>query len=218
MKRIEDLQVNGLKFVQDDELFLFGTDGVELANFAAPKKGSRVCDLGAGTGIISVLLAGKFGCRVTAVEIQKECCELLCENAQMNNLCLNVVNMPMQQFKGDFDVVVCNPPYIKKGGGQPRKTEAESIACFENTVTFSEVAATAARLLSTGGKFYLVHHITRLAEVIHLLKKNNLEPKKLQILRPSQNKPPHIFMLECIRDGKEGMTVLPERTVNSFDV
>ena len=61
MRREEDLQTHGLRFIQDTDLFLFGTDGVELANFAAPPAGARVCDLGAGTGIISVLLAGKYG-------------------------------------------------------------------------------------------------------------------------------------------------------------
>ena len=80
-------------------------------------------------------------------------------------------------------------------------------------MTFDEVAACAERLLSTGGKFYLVHHITRLAEVLATVKAHRLEPKRLQILRPVAHKPPHIFLLECMRDGKEGITVLSERDV-----
>lgn len=215
MRRTEDLQTHGLRFIQDTDLFLFGTDGVELANFAAPTKGTRVCDLGAGTGIISVLLAGKYGCKVTAVEVQEKCCALLTENAALNNLDIKVEHMRMQEFNGRFDVVVCNPPYSKTGSGYPRGTDAERIACFEECVTFDEVAATAERLLSTGGKFYLIHHITRLAEVIATLKAHRLEPKRLQILRPADNKPPHLFMAECRKDGNEGIVVLPERTVNT---
>ena len=217
MKRIEDLQTHGLKFVQDDELFCFGTDAVELANFAAPHKNSRVCDLGAGSGIISVLLAGKFGCKVTAVEIQERCCELIRENAAMNNLDIEAVNMPMQEFKGHFDGVICNPPYAKKGSGMGRENESERIACTEEKVTFSEVADCAARLLSTGGKFWVIHHVTRLAEVIAVLVGKRLEPKKLQILRPTDGKAPHLFMLECIRDGKTGITVLGERTPRVYN-
>lgn len=213
MRRTEDLQTHGLKFIQDTDLFCFGTDAVELANFAAPVKGTRVCDLGAGNGIISVLLAGKYGCVVTAVEIQEKSCELIKDNARLNSLDIKVVHMPMQEFRGSFDAVVCNPPYLKAGSGVARATESEQIACFEEKVTFGEVAQTAARLLSTGGKFYLVHHITRLAEVIATLKENRLEPKKLQILRPAESKPPHIFLLECSKDGREGVVVLPERCV-----
>lgn len=213
MRRVEDLQTHGLTFVQDTDLFLFGTDAVELANFAAPPKGTRVCDLGAGTGILSVLLAGKYGCTVTAVEIQEACCALIEENAARNHLDITVAHMPMQDFRGNFDAVVCNPPYMKAGSGIPRGTAAEQTACFETHVTFDEVASVAARLLSTGGKLYLVHHITRLAEVIATLKTHCLEPKKLQILRPSPQKPPHVFLLECMRDGREGIVVLPERSV-----
>ena len=215
MRRIEDLQTHALRFIQDTDLFLFGTDGVELANFAAPPKGTRVCDLGAGTGIVSVLLAGKYGCAVTAVEIQEKCCEILRENAALNGLSITVAHMPMQSFTGRFDCVVCNPPYQKAGSGLPRGTQSERIACFEEKVTFAEVAACAARLLSTGGKLYLVHGITRLAEVLSTVKAHRLEPKKLQILRPAANKPPHIFLLECRKDGNEGISVLPEREVKT---
>lgn len=216
MRREEDLQTHGLRFIQDTDLFLFGTDGVELANFAAPAAGTSVCDLGAGTGIISVLLAGKYGCKVTAVEIQEKCCELIKENARINNLNITVAHIPMQEFKGKFDAVICNPPYSKKGSGAPRSTESETIACFEEKVTFAEVARSAAMLLSTGGKFWLIHHITRLAEVLTTLKLNKLEPKKLQILRPADGKPPHLFITECRYDGNEGITVLPERSVGGI--
>lgn len=213
MRREEDLQTHGLRFIQDTDLFLFGTDGVELANFAAPSPKTTVCDLGAGTGIVSVLLAGKYGCRVTAVEVQEKCCALLQENASRNGLDIKVEHMRMQDFAGQFDVVVSNPPYSKVGSGYPRGTDAERIACFEECVTFDEVAATAQRLLSTGGRFCLVHTVTRLAEVLATCKAHRLEPKRLQILRPSDTKPPHIFLAECRKDGNEGMTVLPERTV-----
>lgn len=213
MRREEDLQTHGLRFVQDTDLFLFGTDAVELSNFAAPPAGTRVCDLGAGTGILSVLLAGKYGCVVTAVEIQEKCCALIEENARRNGLPITVAHMPMQEFRGNFDAVVCNPPYRKAGSGYPRGTESERIACFEEKVTLKEVAQCAARLLSTGGKFYLVHTVTRLAEVLATLKAHKLEPKKLQILRPAPHKPPHVFLLECRKDGNEGMAVLGEREV-----
>ncbi|MCI8459009.1 MAG: methyltransferase [Clostridia bacterium] len=216
MRRIDDLQTHGLRFVQDTELFPFGTDSVELANFAAPPSKTRVCDLGAGTGILSVLLAGKFGCTVTAVELQEACCALLRENAALNGLPITVVHGRMQTFSGQFDAVVCNPPYAKAGSGAMRGTLPERLACFELEVTFGEVAAAAARLLSTGGKFYTVFPVTRLAEAMATLKAHRLEPKRLQILRPAPNKPPHIFLSECRKDGNEGMTVLPEKTVGEY--
>ncbi|MDE7395396.1 MAG: methyltransferase [Clostridiales bacterium] len=213
MRTVDDLQVNGLTFVQDTSLFRFGTDAVALANFAIGAKGKNVCDLCAGSGIVGVLLAGKYGCRVTAVEIQEECCALIEENAARNGLPITAVHMRLQEFEGHFDAVTCNPPYRKTGSGFPRASKAEKIACTEECVTFGEVADCAARLLSDGGKFYLVQHIERLCEVIATCKERRLEPKVLQILRPNKGKKPHLFLLECLKGGKEGVTVLPEKDV-----
>ena len=213
MRTIDDLQVNGLICVQDTSLFRFGTDAVALANFAKDAKDKNVCDLCAGCGIVGVLLAGKYGCTVTAVEIQEACCALIEENAARNRLPITAVHMRLQDFTGHFDAVTCNPPYRKKGSGYPRASDSEKIACAEECVTFAEVADCAARLLSDGGKFYLIQHIERLAEVIATCKSRRLEPKVLQILRPKIGKKPHLFLLECLKGGKEGMTVLPEKDV-----
>lgn len=213
MRTVDDLQVNGLTIVQDTALFRFGTDAVALAAFASGTKGKNVCDLCAGCGIVGVLLAGKYGCTVTAVEIQDECCALIRENAARNGLPITVAHMRLQDFNGHFDAVTCNPPYRKAGSGEPRARESEKIACFEECVTFVEVADCAARLLSDGGKFYLVQHIERLAEVLATCKARRLEPKVLQILRPAPHKKPHLFLLECSKGGREGIEVLPEKDV-----
>lgn len=225
MERIDDLQFNGLKMIQDTELFCFGCDAVELANFAAGQKGKTVCDLGAGNGIISVLLAGKFGMRVTAVEIQAPCASLVKRNAELNNLTdlIESVNLPMQEYvqknRGKtFDFVVCNPPYRKTGSGERQLLQAVERARHELDVTLSEVVFCAASLLSTGGKFFMIHQTQRLSEAICLCKAARLEAKVLQVLRPSENKPPHLFLLQCTKDGKEGLNVLPERSVKTYGI
>ena len=58
-ERIDDLQLKGLKLIQDTNGFCFGIDAVLLANFAKVKKGAKVVDLGTGTGIVPTLIAGK---------------------------------------------------------------------------------------------------------------------------------------------------------------
>ena len=99
MERIDDLQYKGLKLIQDDELFCFGCDAVELANFV---KGSNAdaCDLGCGNGIIATLIAAKRGMRVTGVEIQPESASLAERNARLNSLAdrIEIVCARMQDF------------------------------------------------------------------------------------------------------------------------
>ena len=58
-RKIDDLQLKGLKLIQDTDGFCFGIDAVLLANFAKVKNNAKVVDLGTGTGIIPILIAGK---------------------------------------------------------------------------------------------------------------------------------------------------------------
>lgn len=211
---------NGLVFKQKQDAFRFGCDGVEIANFCEGGAGTKVVDLGAGTGIITILLAGKRHMEVTAVEIQSELCEFVAENARINGLSdrVTVINAPMQNISsylksGYADVVVANPPYRKCGSGMRQENTAIAMARHEISVTLAEVCSAAAYLLNTGAKFFLINQIERLAETVFECKKRKLEPKRLQILTPNDVKEPHLFMLKCVKDGKEGIIVDRERAV-----
>ena len=222
MERIDDLKWNGLRLIQDDEQFCFGCDAVELANFALSKPSDRACDLGCGNGIIPVLLAAKSGMRVVGVEIQEKAAILARRNAELNNLTdrIEIVCERMQDFAskrenvGAFTVVTCNPPYRKQGSGSKQQSEAVAVARHEIAVTAAEAIACAARLLSSGGKFFMLSQTERLSEILALCEENRLTPKTLQIFRPCDSKPPHLFMLRCLKDGKGGgLRVLPERNI-----
>ena len=211
---------NGLKFLQKQDAFRFGCDGVELANFVDGGPKDYAVDLGSGTGIITILLAGKRRIKTTAVEIQDELCKVCQSNIELNGLSAlaDVINTPMQDISkflqaGCADIVVCNPPYRKQGSGMKQLNEAIAIARHEIKVTLVEVASAAAYLLSTGGRFFTVNQTERLAEVIDVCRSVKLEPKKLQILTPNGTKKPHLFLLKCIKDGAPGLIVEREREV-----
>lgn len=218
METICDLQTHGLKFIQNDEFFPFGTDGVELANFVSGGKRDKAIDLGCGSGIIPVLVSGKKGISTDGIEIQTPLAELAKRNAELNALPVNIYNIRIQDVKkhfesGSYNIVTANPPYRKRGSGESSGSEAVRIVRHEIAVTLAEVLDAAAYLLSTGGKFYIVHIAERLDEVIIEANARRLTPKQLQILRPCDGKNPHIFLLKCVMDGKNGLDVLPERCV-----
>ncbi len=224
MERIDDLQYKGLKLIQDDEQFCFGCDAVELANFVSENGRNRACDLGCGNGIIPVLLQAKRGMNVVGVEIQKQAAELAERNAELNGLTehIQIVNMRMQDYAQDrknvgaFDVVTCNPPYRKCGSGSVQGNAAVAIARHEIAVTLEEAAECAKRLLKSGGSFYTVGQSQRLAETLAVCDSKKLKPKILQILCPTSDKPPHLFLLKCVKDGADGITVLKERAVKAY--
>jgi tRNA1Val (adenine37-N6)-methyltransferase len=196
---------------------------VELANFVSGGSRDRAVDLGSGSGIISILLAGKKNINVTAVEIQEEVAEMSNRSVQLNGLedKIKVLNIPMQEIGkhlacGSQTIVVSNPPYRKADSGEVSNTDTVAISRHEIKVTLDEVIATASYLLSKGGKFYIVHQCERMAEVIAGCKKHRLEPKVLQILTPDDNKPPHIFLLKCLKDGAEGIEVKKQRKIIAY--
>ncbi len=222
-ERIDDLQYNQLKIIQNSDFFRFGSDAVELANFVSGGARDKAVDLGSGSGIISILLAGKKNINVTAVEIQKEVAEMSERSVALNGLedKISVLNIPMQEIGkylacGSQTIVVSNPPYRKADSGEVSLADTVAISRHEIKVTLDEVISTASYLLSTGGKFYIVHQCERLAEVIAGCKKHRLEPKVLQILTPDENKPPHIFLLKCIKNGAEGIEVKKQRKIIAY--
>lgn len=222
-ERLDDLQVSGLKIIQNTEQFCFGCDAVEIANFVS-KSGKgfvNACDLGSGNGIISILIASKKGYSVTAVELQSSVASLCSRNIELNNLTdkVRVVNEDMLKFGlckdnlGKYDVVVSNPPYETIGSGQQSMTTEVRIARSEEAVTLEGVIKSASNLCKFGGKFYLVHKAERLADAIAICTKCKLEPKVLQVLTPNDTKSPHLFMMSCTKGGKAGISILKERSV-----
>ncbi|MCL2556066.1 MAG: methyltransferase [Firmicutes bacterium] len=216
MERIDDLGINGLKLIQDDTKFCFGTDSVELANFVLDRKldmKSTAIDLGAGNGIIAILLAGKKGLNVKAIEIDDEAAALCGRNIELNNLghLVKVISSPMQDIiknklvdTNKINIVVSNPPYFRLGAGE-LKIGAE-LARHEVAVTQRELVETVSDLLSAGGMFFIVYPVDRMAELIYNCKDLRLEPKEI-ILLDAPNKPPLLFLMRAVKNAKTGLKV-----------
>lgn len=222
-ERLDDLLVNNLKIIQNPSAFCFGCDAVELANFVTGGRRDKAVDLGSGTGIITLLLCGKKHIPCIGVEIQPDMAEMSKRSIELNNLSdtCDIINAPMQEIAkflpaGYATIVATNPPYVKAGSGFETDNPSVALARCEKSVTLSEVVSAAAYLLGTKGSFYIVHKAERLAEVVCECSAAKLEPKILQILRPAEGKQPHLFLLKCVKDAKSGLTVLPERTVDTW--
>ena len=125
-ERIDDLEINGLKIIQNNNWFCFGIDSVLLSDFAKKiKNQAKVLDLGTGTGIISLLLCAKTNLKeIIGVEVQEEVCDMAKRTIKMNNLedkfkiiCSNIKDLNNNFEKNTFDAIVTNPPYKKENTG-----------------------------------------------------------------------------------------------------
>lgn len=214
-ERIDDLQRNGYRIIQNPEKFCFGMDAVLLSGFARVKEGAQVLDLGTGTGIIPILLEAKTDAKhFTALEIQEESADMARRSVQLNGLedKLDIVTGDIKEADklfaaASFDVITCNPPYMIGKHGLTNPDAPKAIARHEILCTLEDVVRNAAKLLKPGGSFFMVHRPFRLAEIITVMTQYKLEPKRMQLVYPYVDKEPNMVLIEGCRGGKPRMTV-----------
>ena len=215
MQVLEDLQLNGLKIYQDDELYRFTSDAVRLSYFATVKKDDTVADFCSGSGIVGIHLLGlnKVIKSVTLFEMQKPLYDLSVKSIEYNNLKDKVfaVNTRLQdigsEYNEKFSLIVCNPPYMKKDSGAVNEKDEIAVCRCEITLELEELIDAVSKCLKFGGRFAVVHRAERLVDVMEYLRKKNIEPKRLQLVA-SGDKEPYLFMLEAVKGGKKGLKVL----------
>lgn len=214
-ERIDDLQRNGYRIIQDPDRFCFGMDAVLLSGFASAKKGDKVLDMGTGTGIIPILMEAKTEAEhLTGLEIQPESADMALRSVQLNGLedKISIVTGDIKEAKNlfpkaSFQVITSNPPYMIGQHGLVNPHSEKAIARHEVLCTLEDVIENAAALLVPGGHFYMVHRPFRLAEIMTTLIKYRLEPKRMQLVYPYIDKEPNMVLIEAIRGGKSRMIV-----------
>jgi tRNA1Val (adenine37-N6)-methyltransferase len=223
-ERVDDLQFNDLKIIQNTKGFCFGIDGVLLANFVELKKNARVVDLGTGTGIIPILLAGKSETsHITALEIQEEVAEMAQRSVKMNQLerRIEILNIDLKEYHNYltlnfFDVVTANPPYMhSKGLINPEDKKA--ISRHEVKCSLEDVIQTASKLLKQYGKFFMVHRPQRLVDIMVICRNYKLEPKRLRFVHPNQGNKPNLLLLECRKAAQAELKILDPLYVYNTD-
>jgi tRNA1(Val) A37 N6-methylase TrmN6 len=100
--------------------YRFSVDAPLLAGFIRTRPGDRLLELGAGNGVISLLLSRKPFRRIVCLEVQPGLAELARRNVALNRLKkkIHIQEMDFRDFRPrvKFDLVFSNPPYIKGSG------------------------------------------------------------------------------------------------------
>lgn len=214
-ERIDDLQRNGYRIIQNPDKFCFGMDAVLLSGFVRLKAGSTLLDMGTGTGIIPILLEAKTqAAHLTGLEIQEESADMARRSVELNKLGdkIAIVTGDIKEAgnifgAASFDVITCNPPYMIGEHGLTNSNMPKAIARHEILCTLEDVVSQAAKLLKPGGNFFMVHRPFRLAEIMVLLHDYKLEPKRMQMVYPFADKEPNMVLIEANRGGKPRMKV-----------
>lgn len=212
MERL-DVVNDQLKLIQNTSGLTFGTDALLLAGYVSGKGGVG-CELGAGSGIISMLLLarGKLE-RADAVEVQDKYAELVRRNAELNGLSdrLCGVHADIRAFgeAGAYDTVYTNPPYMKTDSGKANVTDDKNIARHEIMGDIYDFCSAAKRLLRFGGSFYVVYRPDRLADLMDAMRENGLEPKRITFVHADTESESSMVLIMARRGGKCGAVLTP---------
>lgn len=214
-ERLDELHRNNYFIIQNPQRFCFGMDAVLLSGFAKVHPKEHVIDLGCGNGIIPILLEARTkGAHFTGLEIQEESVDMARRSVSYNHL-ENKITIIQGDLKdackyvqaSSFHVVTSNPPYMANQHGLTNENEAKRIARHEILCNLEDVIRQASALLTPKGRFYLVHRPFRLAEIIVLMHRYGVEPKRMKLVHPYADQEPNMVLLEGLHGGNPGLTV-----------
>ncbi len=222
-ERLDDLEYNDLKLIQNIKGYKFSTDSVILANFGHARPNDVYVDLCSGSGVVAILFSCKNNLRrAYALELQPQLADMARRSIEYNELSekIEVINDDLSNLDKVFgcekvDVITVNPPYNEVG--ETSATDEIAIATHELKTNLETIAKMSARALKFGGKFYMVHRADRLASIIYELKKYKLEPKVLRVVYPKANKEPNLVLVEAKKGAKPGIKIMQPLILNNDD-
>ncbi len=215
-----------ITLIQKKDGLTFGTDAFLLAAFIKRQKYSTGVELGAGTGIISLLLAAREKlATIDAFEIQRDFYDITAKNIKFNGFDdkIKVHNVDIRELNQSYlgyevDVVFSNPPYMLADSGKKNSSERKYIARHEVCGGIEDFCQAAYRVLKHGGKFYCVWRPDRLTSIMSAMRKNRLEPKIMVFVHSDKNSEPSMVLLSATKGGAEGMRILPPLFLNEDGV
>lgn len=210
-ERIDDLELNNLKIIQNKNGFCFGMDSVLLSDFAKNiKPNTKVIDLGTGTGILPILLSAKTkASKIVGIEIQEDVANMANRSVELNNLqnrleiiCENIKNLKNVYETNSFDAIVTNPPYKTKGTGGINELKSKLISRHEITADLEDFISISSYLLKDQSNIYMVHRPERLVDILSIFRKYKLEPKELKLVQPNCGKAPNLVLIKATKNAK----------------
>lgn len=196
----------GLRILQRRDGYRFSVDALLLADFVQVARGPAV-DLGAGVGIVSLAIARRHGCAVTAIEIQPDLCELARRNAALNELAdrIEIIKADFRALRGrlcpgTFECAIVNPPFFEVGAGIMNPNGEKAIARHEVKGSLADVACAARWLLKDGGSLSAIFPAARLSKLLGAFEANKLSLRRLRCVHPRPGRAANLVLAEGVKN------------------
>lgn len=217
-ERLDYLLGEKLRIIQSPSVFSFSLDAVLLARFVhVPIQKGKLIDLCSGNGVIPLFLSLRTKGSIIGVEIQERLFDMAKRSIEFNQLedRLQMIHGDIKEISqelgyGQFDVVTCNPPYFLTPSSQEiNENEHLAIARHEILCTLEDAIKASSQLVKQGGKVAFVHRPSRFLDIVTLMRKYKLEPKKIQFVYPKRGKEANTLLIEAIKQGSPDLKILP---------
>ncbi len=211
--------IRDVKVYQSKNGYRFSVDALLLSSFVQVPVAQKIADLGAGSGIIGLLLAKKYpSANVVLFELQHGLAATAEKNILLNGLGrrVSVVQGDIREISavtcppsdaGSFDMVVSNPPFRKERSGLVNPEEERAVARHEIKLKLPELVKAAHYLLKTKGRFFLIHHPARLGDLVSTLREMRMEVKRLRFVHSCVSSEAKMVLVEALHGGRAGLKV-----------
>ena len=207
--------IRDIKLYQNSNGYRFSADALLLASFVNVKHAKDIIDLGAGSGVIGLLLAKKYAAaRVLLLELQETLYRLAETNTRMNGLearvsavMSDIRDIPGKLQPMTFDLAVSNPPFRKATSGRISIGQEKAVARHELRIKLPDLAESASYLLKARGRFFMIYHPERIIEVIDALRAQRLEPKRIRFVHNDIDTGSKIVLIEAVKEGRAGIKI-----------
>ncbi len=203
-----------VKILQKKKGWRFSIDAPLLASYIVCDKENELLELGAGNGVVSILLAySKPLKKILALEIQEPLVSLAERNVRINSL-----RDKIQVIKGDikslnslkkFDIVFSNPPYQKVREGRISPNTERAIAKHEILCELKDVLRAFASTMKEKGRGYIIYRTDRLAEFEKKCEEEGLWIKRMRLVHSNLDSPSQLFLCELGLEKVEKITEKP---------
>ncbi len=224
MNKKEEILINFLDFkdlqiIQHPDYFNFSLDTILLGTFTTINRTvKKILDLGTGNGAIPLILSKRSKSHITGIELQEFSANLAKKNIKLNNLedRIDIIQDNMKNISRyfqphTFDVIISNPPFFKLDGNpnQLNNLDQLTIARHEVTINLEEIVKIASIYLRNRGYFTLVHRAERLSDILYLMEKYKIGPKRIQFVHSKLNSESKIILVEGIKGSNSSLKILP---------
>ena len=183
----------------------------------------NIVDFGTNNAAIPLLLSKRTPKKIIGIEIQDEAVDLARRNVEMNDL-----NDQIEVVHGDIkdvikelpkaQLIVCNPPFFKVGeNSNLNDNEYLTIARHEIKIDLEGIISAAAYLLDNKGRFAIVHRPDRMIDILNIMQKYDIEPKRIRFVYPKMNRDSHVLLVEGMYKGKKGLKIEPPLYAHNDD-